>query len=251
MLTGANPTGTTVVVIRACKQVTGLRLCTSFCCFVVCLDCLVMLVLFLYEFKSALGGSRHPCERHCFHLQIALHMKHHPASHYFWLSIFWWFLFLRLGFSSQHSPRWFGLWVFCWLPWGPNYYQIYDQTMGGMCLRIFVQFHDVLCSADSSALLSIQAQLHTLIPGCKLHCQCLQPNRTHVWMQPNCPSMLQALWDGYGSLNHAGTWLICVVCNVQYSAVWCEMSLAYQWLCRSVHVHVILFFIIDFESTCA
>ena len=238
MLTGANPKG---IVVHICRRVTGLQFCTPFCCFVVCLYCLVMFVSPLYEFKSALGGSRHPWECHCLHLQIALHMKDHPASHYFWLSVFWWFLFLRLGFSSRHSPHWFGLRVFHWLPWELNYYQTYDRTMGGMYLRIFVQFHDILCSVDSSALLYIQAQLHTLLPGCKLHCQSLQPNCTHVCVQPNCPSVLQALWDGYGSLNRAGTWLICVVCNVQYSAVCCETSLSYQWLRRSVYVHVVVF----------
>ena len=63
---------------------------------------------------------------------------------------------------------------------GTKLFQIYDQTMGGMYLCSFVQFHVILQSIDSSALLSIQAQLHTLLPGCKLHCQCLQPNCTHV-----------------------------------------------------------------------
>ena len=49
-------------------------------------------------------------------------------------------------------------------------FQIYDQTTGGMCLCLFVQFHVVLHSINSSPLLSTQAQLHTLLPGCKLRC---------------------------------------------------------------------------------
>ena len=53
---------------------------------------------------------------------------------------------------------------------GAELFQIYGQAMGGMCLCVFVQFHVILRSIDSSALLSTQTQLHMLLPGCKLRC---------------------------------------------------------------------------------
>ena len=54
---------------------------------------------------------------------------------------------------------------------GAELVQIYAQTMGGMCLCPFVQFHETLREITSDSLLSTQAQLHMRLPGCKLHCQ--------------------------------------------------------------------------------